>query len=568
MKILNTLFVLLLSHFIFAQNCPEGIIITRVSGEGAGGNFLNISKNERNRLLAEQDGGSPDQPSAYNGKIDYCPDQAPIQVKALPGQTLVAGDYTLYVLDQEGLGENEVGWKLFKDGNFLTEYDPITAIDFEQIIEGHGFSIKALQTTDAGDTSQEKNGAIDQTIHYDDPSKAWLKAIYSGLDEFMFDIDFLADEPTDPQNSMDPNKVFSKFGSAHFSPFVLCDYEDQDVGPAWMNTGMDLVVIQNPLEFLNNVDVVFTNDKSKWSRCVVVETATPAYYSPDGIGLVTLGEGENFDLRQDESVGKEDSDGDDKADEDGTGTGMSWFPGYAIDVETGTRLNIFFGENTTYSDLTPFPNLIKGRDIGGDMMWNPSDQNHLDIGSNSSYGKILGGQHYIYVSLTPYDECAFIYEKLSQNSVLRNLEAINKISWTAVPLLEEGLELNSYNEGLIPTETVVKLRVNNPYQPVLVDNFTSNTPTYEFTLGESTAVETFSEKKLKLIPNPSSDKFSIQGIAEFEGEINVEIFDHLGRSVLSQRNVKDVEISDLAPGLYQVILQTKDWMAADKLIVR
>ena len=28
--------------------------------------------------------------------------------------------------------------------------------------------------------------------------------------------------------------------------------------------------------------------------------------------------------------------------------GFGWFPGYAIDVETGQRLNVFFGENSVY----------------------------------------------------------------------------------------------------------------------------------------------------------------------------------------------------------------------------
>ena len=32
----------------------------------------------------------------------------------------------------------------------------------------------------------------------------------------------------------------------------------------------------------------------------------------------------------------------------GVTKGMGWFPGYAIDVETGQRLNIFFGENSVF----------------------------------------------------------------------------------------------------------------------------------------------------------------------------------------------------------------------------
>ena len=35
-----------------------------------------------------------------------------------------------------------------------------------------------------------------------------------------------------------------------------------------------------------------------------------------------------------------------EGEEDGTGTGMGWFPGYAIDIETGERLNIIFSEDS------------------------------------------------------------------------------------------------------------------------------------------------------------------------------------------------------------------------------
>ena len=92
---------------------------------------------------------------------------------------------------------------------------------------------------------------------------------------------------------------------------------------------------------LNNVDVIMTSDKSKWSRCVVVETASPDYYNT--AGLQTQGNRNQFDIRAGQSVDKD-------GNPDGTGEGMGWFPGYAVDVETGERLNIFFGENSVYDE--------------------------------------------------------------------------------------------------------------------------------------------------------------------------------------------------------------------------
>ena len=92
---------------------------------------------------------------------------------------------------------------------------------------------------------------------------------------------------------------------------------------------------------LNNVDIVLTSDTEKWSRCIVVETASDNYIFAQG--PQTVGGTDMFDIRQSPSVGKD-------GEPDGDGIGYSWFPGYAIDVETGKRMNIFFGENSIYNE--------------------------------------------------------------------------------------------------------------------------------------------------------------------------------------------------------------------------
>src|SRR5690606_37882603 len=111
----------------------------------------------------------------------------------------------------------------------------------------------------------------------------------------------------------------------------------------------------------NNVDIILTADKSKWSRCVVIETSNPHFKT---YGLPSVNHSDMFDFRFVPSIDKQGR----YATIDGTknGTplttnstnpddpnylkarGMGWFPGYAIDVETGERLNIFFGENSSF----------------------------------------------------------------------------------------------------------------------------------------------------------------------------------------------------------------------------
>ena len=101
------------------------------------------------------------------------------------------------------------------------------------------------------------------------------------------------------------------------------------------------------MENLNSVDIVFTDDKSKWTRSVIVE----AQENPD----LAIGGALKMGLRESPSVDKNGND-------DGSGrVGMGWFPGYAIDIETGERLNIVFAEDSWLTS-----------DNGNDMQWNPT----------------------------------------------------------------------------------------------------------------------------------------------------------------------------------------------------
>ena len=131
---------------------------------------------------------------------------------------------------------------------------------------------------------------------------------------------------------------------------------------------------------VNSVDIIFTNDQTKWSRAVIVE----AQENPD----LAIGGALKMGLRESPSVDKTGAD-------DGTGTnGMGWFPGYAIDIETGERLNIVFAEDSWLTS-----------DNGNDMKWNPTSNlvteqfpfydNTSQETSGGNY--LLGGKHFVYV---------------------------------------------------------------------------------------------------------------------------------------------------------------------------
>jgi hypothetical protein len=131
-------------------------------------------------------------------------------------------------------------------------------------------------------------------------------------------------------------------------------------------------------EALSSVDVVITPDSTKWTRCPVLEMSSDP----------TLAEGgaEPFSPRKSPSVNIHGEPAVESSDPllnsyyiDSVG--MSWFPGYAVNIETGERLNMAFGEDSW---------LVQ--DNGRDMLWNPTSRTY-----NSTFEAVLGGKHYVYV---------------------------------------------------------------------------------------------------------------------------------------------------------------------------
>ena len=142
--------------------------------------------------------------------------------------------------------------------------------------------------------------------------------------------------------------------------------------------------------------------------------------------------------------------------------GMGWFPGYAIDVGTGERLNMAFGEDSWL-----------GAENGNDMLFNPSSR--LESALQSTV--YAGGQHWIYVfknsayeenrldRVPAYDEGQFLYQMLelefSTQSVRR---AFRSCTWVGSSLLNEDYEMLSVADGLIPNDARIRLRVGKTYE--------------------------------------------------------------------------------------------------------
>lgn len=552
----------------------DGVEITRIEGQGAGGNFLDISDDMRNAMVQ----------SGYNKEVTYLPGQGPLNISIFNPFEVKDGEYELNFFDSnndDGILDADARWELrVKDsnGSYAVVDSSLVGINEinEQLFAQYGFSVSVAQTPETGDLTPSKqdatidspgssNGAIGAQVSYSDPNKVWIAA---QPDQETGVFNFLQTGTGQADFVLDPEQQLSGLGiNGAFSAYALAQGElptgpnngflsSRLLTPAWTgkisgvhynNTALgsiDPSVANNRFEKLRalpNVDIVLTPDKSKWSRCIVIESASE-YYTANMPGVVrdTALKTESgadrvrqsFDTRYALSVGKDDNNGDGLPDPDGAVEpatipeldangalkpnpragqplrGMGWFPGYAVNVETGERLNIFFGENSCYQKS------VSPTYTGRDMMFNPTDEyfSTTDFLGAEISNLVFGGQHFVYVANTPYDECEFLRYKFTPEfyaTALKNLrkrDAIPQISWAGMLVALTGYQSTSLNEGLIPTETVFKMRVQNPYQ--IKENGTNGNPRYRFRINgrSSTALNTVQIENaldsIKVVPNP------------------------------------------------------------------
>ena len=333
---------------------------------------------------------------------------------------------------------------------------------------------------------------------------------------------------------------------------------------------------------LPNVDIILTPDKSKWSRCVVIETNN-SMYADQGLETEKSGvlKGRSFDMRAGKSVG---SDTDPNAPSDGT-LGKSWFPGYAIDVETGQRLNVIFGENSGYDpdnqilkDVLMFKKPLAGRD----MIWNPTSDVFVKstIPSDITAANFVAGcGHYIYVLNQAYDGCKDLYEigKVGVIQFSRNIA--KSTAWTAMPYLSEDATLLSYQNGLIPSECSIKLRVNNPYK--VLDGVGTNNfhPSYGFSIDKKTlqtnTLANGNEDKFNIYPNPISSNGGSLTLSNLPDVCSINIYSMDGKLHFQTRRKENNEdktlvISTLdfaSSGIYLVVVRTANGVQSRKLVV-
>lgn len=435
--------------------------ITRFSGAGNSGKFLSISKQVRQSI-------------ALNNKIEeieYEPGFGPFDVNVVDPLKVKAGDFILTFEQKQNV--DSATWVLTSaaDPNVvLAESEYSIAFLGEQIIDEYGISITFKNKRRPGNDTLglRNNGYVDATQVFADAKKNWLTGVVD--DDTYSPTNWIlagdAEDGSQPGASYtdrpgDKNAVFEGVLGGTWAPFTLTSGVSYNPTNGTAGYGIRFSTAQGvALENLPNVDIVITRDQSLWTRVPVIELGENATSGTNpnegGASKFTLRMGRTMDKGPNGTLVPRDPSQDDA-------TGWSYFPGYAVNVETGRRLNMAFGENSW----------LQG-DNGRDMIWNPSSQLVQTLGTPS-----LGGMHAIYVFTDSVSSALNDVDLTYQGdnikshpwySVVGNLantiakiNFYNSIAWASIPLLtDDSYEFSSYQN--IPTETTVSLRVAKPYQ--------------------------------------------------------------------------------------------------------
>ncbi|HLP95046.1 MAG TPA: hypothetical protein VK168_13475, partial [Saprospiraceae bacterium] len=240
----------------------DGVVVTRLDGQGAGGNFLELDAETEKRVLE----------AGFDSTLTYKQGRGPIQVTIFNPLEVKDGTYELALVDQD-LTDNQLAdnarWELRKlpDGQLIRSEKSISLLN-EQIVREFGFSVSIAQSGEPGQQSNERNGGIGAAITYADPAQAWLQGIpddFAGSALF----NYVKTGALEEDEVLDPKQGLSTLGEGWFVPYPLADSDldpdgDPFITPAWTSPHNNAphTIRMERLRHLPNVDIVLTSDKS------------------------------------------------------------------------------------------------------------------------------------------------------------------------------------------------------------------------------------------------------------------------------------------------------------------
>jgi hypothetical protein len=531
----------------------DGPSITRIEGAGNSGKILELTEATIKRILEVTN-------SDYRSiDLEYKQGFGPLNIYVFDPLKVINATYELRIIDSSIIKTVPVPGdftKLKNSGNNKTSYWMITnlttpsdtpvksyfpfGVENEQVIPQWGLSVKVDNVTGpTSDTVTKDGGFIEATMEFKDPSKRWLLGIPDGnpADRTIPSIynwirsgkypngataggmdyavnDALIENASGVTKFMDPESYYDKILNGIIAPYGLVARNKKgtvapatgimDFGPAYGESKH----YDNLLDNISSIDLVFTKDKTLWSKCIVIEMGDDP--------KLTQGNVVKHFLRDHASWSNQYAvDANDKPIYNTAEKGMSWFPGYAINVETGERLNIIIAEDSYFSE-----------DNGNDMLWNPtSHYSNPAAGFGEIDAYIFGGKHWIYVMnskgqypsfnqyYSAYDGCEKYHQMFVDKAYaptkfdMRYL--YSSAMWVMLPVLSTSTKLLSLQDGLIPTDTKIRIRVKKPYTTYKTSETpkNNNLPMYIFkttqlAMTNSNELGKNALDKINIVPNP------------------------------------------------------------------
>jgi len=532
------------------SNYGTGPVITRIQGQGNGGMILDLSQATINEIMVKPpiDStktklGDPDYPISYTPT--YLESRGPLDVKVIDPLNVVAGEYTVKfdsmvevtVNNPFAIGITKPDTKKIKFGKWTLinnstgatyRSDTTTIYQYEQTFLDLGLALTIAQVPNAGDSIRgglkSDNGLLYASpALYEDSTKVWLGGVkdsdipesfvnwirsgtYKGSTPQWYDWNMGGNQP------FDPNKNFQKIQAGVWSPYGLAAVNANTPlsgGELYAGAAFD----KNSkgyasLDQLASVDIVITPNRDLWTRCPVVELCPKIQLAQGGAKM--------FDFRAAPSVNIDGDTGVVSTNPQQNSsyispTGMGWFPGYAINLETGERLNIMFGENSW---------LVA--DNGRDMLWNPSSRIY-----DASGVPVFGGQHFVYImnhtaktigggiiklNFPAYDGGAYLRDNLMRlpaNPTIYKSNAYGTAMYVSMPLSIPG-------QPWLSNAVTTKIRISKPYQRYYstpmpegsTDTLNRNYPLYVFNTNTISTSKNNQEKAssdldlINVVPNP------------------------------------------------------------------
>ena len=360
---------------------------------------------------------------------------------------------------------------------------PVSAVS-EQIIPEFGISLRPKNPFNPGTeigNPISKNGLLSASFITDsDPLKQWIYPITPGGNFFDPGYDYIRTDNYavgSDYYAIDQKGLYKSFAEQGWIPYIISEKATLPLsaGTNVSEGGPQIVEATNPYDYdsprtlsalskIGNVDVVITPDKSKWTRCVVLQCDSFGGSSGSTRRRFTMAKSRRPSVNQDFTPDGSTS----GYNPSQASRGLSWFPGYAIDLDRGVRLNMMFSESYM---IDP--------DKGNDLQWEPR------TGQS-------GSRNFILVMNTPYDEgkaaergIDSIYATNSSlNATLAAYRAWSVDNIMYAGLLGRGIDfINGKEQPMLLNEARAKLRVEKAYGPYgkSTTDFESN-PTYQFSI--------------------------------------------------------------------------------------